>query len=88
MSDQQSVNGYVIPVYRSCTQPLMTAGVPRAIAIIIWTFAAALGLGAQQLWVVPIAMVVHFALAGVARHDPYFFDVVKRAIKQKQRYEP
>ena len=84
MSAAQHIEGYVIPVHRSVTRPIMMAGAPRAATILNGTLAAALGLG-LQLWPVGIAVWV-LAQAGcvfMAKRDPIFLDVLRRHLRQK-----
>lgn len=76
-----------VPLHRSLTQPILLAGLPRRLALLLWTTAAAFALGLHQLWVIPIALVLHGVFAAMARRDPHFFDVVTRAAGQR-RLEP
>lgn len=82
------IPGYELPVHRSLTEPILLGGVPRTPAILLWTIAAALGFGMQQIWVVPIALFCHFILIALTRHDPYFFEVFIRALKAPKRLDP
>ena len=81
-------NGFEVPVHRSLTQPMMVAGLPRNLGILLWTTTAAFALGLHQLWVVPISVAVHAGLASAAKRDPYFFDVFLRAVRADRRLEP
>lgn len=76
--------GYVIPVRRSLTEPILMGGVPRTAAILNGTLAAALGLG-LQLWVLGIIYYVcaHTLCVFFASRDPQFMDVLIRHIKHK-----
>lgn len=80
--------GFEAPVHDSITEPILLAGVPRTLAIVLWNIAAALGFAMHQLWVVPVAIVLHLAFAGLAKRDPYFFDVLRSAIRSPKRLEP
>lgn len=81
-------DGYEIPVHRSLTEVILLGGVPRTPAVLLWTIAAALGFGMQQLWVLPVAVVLHMVLVGLTRRDPFFFDVFIRALKSPKRLDP
>lgn len=48
MSEQ--VPGFVAPVHRALTEPILMGGAPRSVAILNGTLAAALGLG-LRLWI-------------------------------------
>jgi len=76
--------GLEVPLHRSLTQPLMLVGLPRNLALLLWTTTSAFALGLHQLWVVPLAALLHGVFAALARRDPFFFDVVIRAIGQRR----
>jgi len=78
------MSGLEVPLHRSLTQPILLAGLPRRLALLLWTTAAAFALGLHQLWVAPIALVLHGIFAAMARRDPYFFDVITRAVGQRR----
>jgi len=78
------LEGYSVPVHRSLTEPMMMAGVPRGVAILNGTIAAAVGLGLQMwvagvlLWVIGQAVAVY-----AAKKDPAFIEVGLRHLKHK-----
>jgi len=82
-----STDDLEVPLHRSLTQPILFAGLPRNLGLLLWTATAAFVLGLHQFWVLPIALVLHLIFAGMARRDPYFFDVLVRAVGQR-RLEP
>lgn len=79
MSD---VPGFVVPVHRALTEPILLGGAPRAIAILNGTLAAALGLG-LRLWLVGLILwaIGHAAAVWAARRDPFFADVGRRHLR-------
>ena len=79
MSD---VPGFVVPVHRALTEPILLGGAPRAIAILNGTLAAALGLG-LRLWLVGLFLwaIGHAAAVWAARRDPLFADVGRRHLR-------
>ena len=79
MSD---VPGFVVPVHRALTEPILLGGAPRAIAILNGTLAAALGLG-LRLWLFGLLLwaVGHAAAVWAARRDPLFADVGRRHLR-------
>lgn len=81
MSPEDSLE---VPLHRSLTQPIMMAGLPRNLALLLWTAVAAFVLGLHQLWVLPVGGVLHGVFAAMARRDPHFFDVIVRAIGQRR----
>ncbi|MFT0875904.1 VirB3 family type IV secretion system protein [Rhodopseudomonas sp. G2_2311] len=76
------VPGYMVPVHRALTEPILLGGAPRSIAILNGTLAAALGLG-LRLWLVGLALwaIGHFTAVWAAKRDPMFADVVRRHLR-------
>lgn len=76
------VPGFVVPVHRSLTEPILLGGAPRAIAIMNGTLAAALGLG-LRLWLVGLGLwaIGHAAAVWAAKRDPHFADVGRRHLR-------
>lgn len=77
------VEGYVVPLHRSLTEPILLAGAPRLLAICNGTVAAVLGLGLQVWWLGLLLWLVGHSLAAwaasvdrqwpavLSRHLPY-----------------
>jgi type IV secretion system protein VirB3 len=76
------VPGYIAPVHRALTEPILLGGAPRSVAILNGTLAAALGLG-LRLWIVGILLwaIGHLAAVWAARRDPLFVEVVRRHLR-------
>ncbi|MGV0821049.1 VirB3 family type IV secretion system protein [Martelella sp. AMO21009] len=76
------VPGFIIPVHRALTEPILLGGAPRAIAILNGTLAAALGLG-LRLWLVGLVLwaIGHATAVWAARRDPLFADVGRRHLR-------
>jgi type IV secretory pathway TrbD component len=81
-------DGFEVPIHRSLTQPIMVAGLPRALAFLLWTGTAAVALGLHQIWILPVSLVLHAVFAAAAKRDPYFFDVFVRAVSAGRRLDP
>jgi type IV secretion system protein VirB3 len=79
-----SDGGLEVPLHRSLTQPIMMAGLPRTLALLLWTAVAAFVLGLHQVWVLPLGGILHAIFAALARRDPFFFDVLVRAVGQRR----
>lgn len=73
---------YGAPVRRALYEPILLAGVPRTLAIVNGTLAAALGLG-LRLWLAGLFLfaVGHLAAMAVARHDPDIVEVARRHLR-------
>jgi len=80
MSDY--VPGFVAPVRRSLTEPILMGGAPRSVAILNGTLAAALGLG-LRLWLAGLLLwlIGHMAAVWAAKRDPDFVEVVRRHVR-------
>ncbi|HOJ78516.1 MAG TPA: VirB3 family type IV secretion system protein [Bacillota bacterium] len=80
------MEGYRIPIHHSLTEQILLGGVPRGIAILNGTLAAAFALGMHTITPLPICLVVHIVAMFAAKKDPQFFDCFKRHIQQKSYY--
>jgi type IV secretory pathway TrbD component len=80
MDDQ--ITGFVAPVHRALTEPILMGGAPRAVAILNGTLAAALGLG-LRLWLAGLLLwfIGHMAAVWAAKRDPEFVEVVRRHVR-------
>lgn len=76
------VPGFVAPVRRSLSEPILLGGAPRSIAILNGTLAAALGLG-LRLWLAGLLLwaIGHGVAVWAAKRDPLFVDVVRRHLR-------
>ena len=82
------IDGLEVPLHRSLVDPMLLVGLPRTVALVLWTSVSAVGFGMRQLWVVPIGVVVHVIAAAAAKSDPYFFDVFVAAVRLQRRLDP
>ena len=80
MDDQ--IAGFVAPVHRALTEPILMGGAPRAVAILNGTLAAALGLG-LRLWFAGLLLwfIGHMAAVWAAKRDPEFVEVLRRHVR-------
>ncbi|WGR97727.1 MULTISPECIES: VirB3 family type IV secretion system protein [unclassified Bradyrhizobium] len=78
----EPVAGFVTPVRRALTEPILMGGAPRAVAIVNGTLAAALGLG-LRLWIAGLLFwaIGHAAAVWAAKRDPAFVEVVRRHLR-------
>ena len=80
--------GYEVPLHRSLVEPMLLAGLPRTVALVLWTGIGAFAFGLHQIWVLPLGIAAHLAAAAVTKADPYFFDVLLLAVKAQKRLDP
>ena len=78
----EQVTGFVAPVHRALTEPILMGGAPRAVAILNGTLAAAVGLG-LRLWLAGLLLwfIGHMAAVWAAKRDPEFVEVVRRHVR-------
>jgi type IV secretion system protein VirB3 len=78
------VEGFEAPLHRALTEPILLGGVPRGIAILNGTIAAALGLG-LQMWLAGLAiwMIGHSLSVFATKRDPEFATILVRHLRQK-----
>ncbi|WP_024342620.1 VirB3 family type IV secretion system protein [Bradyrhizobium japonicum] len=76
------ITGFVAPVHRALTEPILMGGAPRSVAIINSTLAAALGLG-LRLWLAGLLLwfVGHMVAVWATKRDPAFVEVVRRHVR-------
>jgi len=76
------VPGFIVPVHRALSEPILLGGAPRAIAILNGMLAGAVGLG-LRLWLVGILIwaIGHFAAVWAAKRDPLFVEVGRRHLR-------
>jgi len=85
---QSDVEGFEIGFHSSLSEPVTIAGVPRMMAVLNGTMTAVLALGLQVPWIgIPLGLAVHGAAFWLNKRDPYFFDALKRHIRQRPYWD-
>ena len=80
--------GYQIGFHSSLSEPVTIAGAPRMIAVLNGTLTAVLALGLQVPLVgLPIGILIHAVCIWLTKRDPYFFDVLRRHIRQRPYWD-
>jgi type IV secretion system protein VirB3 len=82
------MEGLEVPLHRSLVEPMLLAGLPRTVALVLWTSVGAFAFGLHQVWTLPIGIVVHVAAAAATRADPYVLDIVVVALTAQKRLDP
>jgi type IV secretory pathway TrbD component len=80
--------GFEVPLHRSLIEPITMMGLPRSVALGLWTGIAAFLFGGHQLWILPVGLLLHVACVAAAKADPYIFDVFVLALKTQRRLDP
>jgi type IV secretory pathway TrbD component len=81
-------DGIEVPLHRSLTAPMLIAGLPRAVALVLWTGTLAFAFGLRQIWMLPLGCLLHGVCAALTKVDPNFFDVFVLALRTPPRMEP
>jgi type IV secretion system protein TrbD len=79
-----TVEGFEIAFHGSLSEPITIGGVPRTVAVLNGTMTATLALGLQvPLIGIPIGIAIHTLCYWLNKRDPYFFDALKRHLRQR-----
>lgn len=73
-------------IYKSLTDKILIAGVPREVAILNGTISAAIVFALQVIIWIPVAILLHLVAVKLTKHDPDWFLVFRRAIRLKGFY--
>lgn len=82
------IEGYRLPVHRALSAPVLTAGVPRNIAIANGTLTAALTFGLHSWYALPFCVVLHIACVVATRYEPQWPELLRRSLNLKHHYKP
>jgi type IV secretion system protein VirB3 len=83
-----TADGFAIAFHSSLSEPVTLAGVPRMIAVLNGALTAVLALGLQAPLIgVPLGMAIHAACFWLTKRDPYFFDALKRHLRQRPYWD-
>lgn len=82
------VEGYEIAFHGSVAEPITLAGVPRMVAVLNGTLTAVMSVGLQVPWIgIPLGLLVHSGCYWLTKRDPYFFDLLKRHVRQRPYWD-
>jgi type IV secretory pathway TrbD component len=84
----KATEGLEVPLHRSLIEPMMVVGLPRMVALVLWTTVCAFAFGLRQIWVLPIGLALHLGCVAAAKLDPYIFEILVLAIKAQRRLDP
>lgn len=86
MADHDHIEGYEVPVHRALSTPRLVAGIPRDVAVLLFTAAAALVFGLQSWWSIPIYAVLHIGCALATKYEPQWPEALRRNLRLKSHY--
>lgn len=85
---ERTIEGFEVDIHQSLIEVILMGGLPRNLALILWTGTAALVLGLHEIWILPFAFILYVPLTIASKRDPYFFEVFKRALRTPKRLDP
>lgn len=78
--------GFELSIHQSAIKPQLVMGIPRQLALVLYTLMAALTLPLGTWYAIPPGVFLHVVFAAAARKDPAFWDVFRRAFLYKTFY--
>ena len=85
MSD--GIDGCAAPVYRTLTEPMLLAGVPRTVAILNGTGWGALGVGLHWWPALLLGVLAHLGAAWLTKYDPQWFEVLLEHLREPRYFD-
>ena len=83
----RSPDGFIIPVHKSITEPMLWGGVPRDFLIINATAAMAIGVMLKLYPFIILNVAAHIAAKMVTKKDALFFKALVKHIKEPRYFE-
>ena len=85
---ERDAEGFEIGFHSSLSEPITIGGVPRLIAILNGTLTATIALGFQMPLIgLPLGAAIHGFCYWLTKRDPYFFEVLRRHVRQKPYWD-
>lgn len=86
MTNPADIEGFEVPVHRALSTPRLVMGIPRDVAVLLFTAAAALVFGLQSLWSIPIYLALHVACVIATKYEPQWPEALRRTLRLKSHY--
>jgi type IV secretory pathway TrbD component len=78
--------GYEVTIHQSAIKQQLIMGIPRQLAIVLYTVVGALTLPLGTWYAIPPGVFLHLIFAAAAKKDPLFWDVFRRAFRYRAFY--
>ena len=78
--------GFELPIHQSVIKPQLILGLPRQLAIVLYTLVLALSFPLGTWYPIPPGLFLHFTFAAAAKKDPAFWDVFRRSFRYHAFY--
>lgn len=79
-------DGFELTIHQSAIKPQLVLGIPRQLALVLYTGIAALTLPLGTWVAIPPGLFLHVLFVAAARKDPLFWDVFRRAVSYRTFY--
>ena len=71
--------GFELTIHQSAIKPQLVMGIPRQLALVLYTLIAALTIPLGTGYAIPPGIFLHLVFVAAAKKDPLFWDVFRRA---------
>ena len=78
--------GFELTIHQSAIKPQLVMGIPRQLALVLYTLIAALTVPLATWYAIPPGIFLHLVFVAAAKKDPLFWDVFRRAFLYRTFY--
>jgi type IV secretion system protein TrbD len=78
--------GFELTIHQSAIKPQLVMGIPRQLALVLYTLMAALTFPLGTWYAIPPGIFLHLVFVAAAKKDPLFWDVFRRAFLYRHFY--
>jgi len=78
--------GFELTIHQSAIKPQLIAGIPRQLALVLYTLMVALTLPLGTWYAIPPGLGLHLLFVAAAKKDPLFWEVFRRALSHRPFY--
>jgi type IV secretory pathway TrbD component len=78
--------GFELTIHQSAIKPQLVAGIPRQLALVLYTLMAALTFPLGTWYAIPPGLFLHLVFVAAAKKDPFFREVFRRAFLYRHFY--
>jgi type IV secretory pathway TrbD component len=78
--------GFELTIHQSAIKPQLVAGIPRQLALVLYTLMAALTFPLGTWYAIPPGLFLHLVFVAATKKDPFFWEVFRRAFLYRYFY--
>ena len=78
--------GFELPIHQSVIKPQLILGLPRQLALVLYTLVLALSFPLSTWYPIPLGLFLHLIFAAAAKKDSGFWDVFRRSFRYHAFY--